>query len=1085
MQAIEKGQAESKTSQRDPQAFDDLVKITLEEAGAPETVYINPQPIQDMFEGGHLTSEDINDTLRAAGIRPEDYNASLENLTPLAMPTENLATMLRTQGGHLVKGSVSFQPVAPTIDAAEAKLLADLLESGRLSAPEQRQRLGAALEEAGRPAGQAERIARIVDAFSGLWAERYGADPTDYPLWKRLKIVRDDRDLTVGEVTTELAQAAAMRRSGAGSLQEFYDTVGAEKDKPEFFDLGQTPARAVAVLGSVYNLQGASPRMILGEDYLLKNKTHHPDITAQDVEEAGGILDGYDSVHLLPVRKGGRSVVFAKTVDGQVEAVIGRYSRKRGGYFQVRSVFRDNEARFGSWLADQKAEEVDVHSDGAALNEGPSLAAPDGPDAVPAAHPLPDISVAEADGENNTALQEIEPDSDDHLFQAMSLEDLDPIESRVVEESLDADLRQRLETHKGTPWEKQTVASLLARRALDDLVEGREPGFASTFTAPSAQRLAQAIKDGGPEAVWNYLAREGRAISHPSKPVNSVSSSYTNCNPSAECAKFCYAVRGNNYPSVINKGEMMSWAIEQDPTRAAKMVAGQYKIMPEFEAGKALRMLDRGEMGPGWVEFLAELEAQGVRAQVFSKRPDLLQEVSDHHLRLLSTDSSNLEVAEANPDLGIAFVYRGQEDVAWLDGQRARFKEHGGVILPVKIGNKILSEEELQALPVWAKPHCCPVDTGLKKIGEWNCTKCDRKGGIGCFHGQVTAKLQAKLEKPLHERDLTDIIEEARARIGRLDPDARAAAAERLALLLSEIRSGIDPGAEGTVVSGAASGTAESQEPDVSFQTASSEVFYSQLARLVEEKLPNKGTGNTYLHTLMSWANKGQFKAEEWEWSGLREWLTEVDTQKIDKEDVVAFLHANSLEIEEVHKEDDDVWSDGDGGIEINSVDSGDGQTWFVYDNGDNTYGPFESYNDADEYASSLAHDHGSVGTRYSHYTEPGGADYREVLLTLPGIDGSFYEQAHWAERNVVAHLRLIDRADSDGRQVLHIEEVQSDWHQKGRREGYRKGDVSIEGWEALPAEFQSSDSPFPVWVVYDANGRGIWQGQVDPCKVF
>lgn len=135
-----------------------------------------------------------------------------------------------------------------------------------------------------------------------------------------------------------------------------------------------------------------------------------------------------------------------------------------------------------------------------------------------------------------------------------------------------------------------------------------------------------------------------------------------------------------------------------------------------------------------------------------------------------------------------------------------------------------------------------------------------------------------------------------------------------------------------------------------------------------------------------------------------------------------------------------------------------------------------------------------TIETKYSQYQMPGGSNYREVLLTLPAnraqvkyeivpnkdgvnfdvirnIDGikedylravprkeaedaawygnehdtsknryssNTYTSSHWDEPNVIVHARMNDRI-VDGKKSLHIEEIQSDWHQAGRKSGYAK----------------------------------------------
>jgi len=97
----------------------------------------------------------------------------------------------------------------------------------------------------------------------------------------------------------------------------------------------------------------------------------------------------------------------------------------------------------------------------------------------------------------------------------------------------------------------------------------------------------------------------------------------------------------------------------------------------------------------------------------------------------------------------------------------------------------------------------------------------------------------------------------------------------------------------------------------------------------------------------------------------------------------------------------------------------------------------------------------------YEDWSQPDAENYREVLLQTPEKkpnlqnykEPELYDQAmrefmksgqddyysqHWGgEPNVLAHLRMSDRKDWRGRKMLHLEELQSDWHQAGRKKGY------------------------------------------------
>lgn len=98
--------------------------------------------------------------------------------------------------------------------------------------------------------------------------------------------------------------------------------------------------------------------------------------------------------------------------------------------------------------------------------------------------------------------------------------------------------------------------------------------------------------------------------------------------------------------------------------------------------------------------------------------------------------------------------------------------------------------------------------------------------------------------------------------------------------------------------------------------------------------------------------------------------------------------------------------------------------------------------------------------------------------------DKSAYTSPHWNEKNVLAHIRFNERWQADpngpsiklkdgsavpfgngaptgkrGTKVLFIEEIQSDWHQQGRRQGYVSPNVQKQitllnvEWEALQKE--------------------------------
>jgi hypothetical protein len=85
----------------------------------------------------------------------------------------------------------------------------------------------------------------------------------------------------------------------------------------------------------------------------------------------------------------------------------------------------------------------------------------------------------------------------------------------------------------------------------------------------------------------------------------------------------------------------------------------------------------------------------------------------------------------------------------------------------------------------------------------------------------------------------------------------------------------------------------------------------------------------------------------------------------------------------------------------------------------------------------------GSDTTRYSHMTDPGldPGTYKEDVITLPGRGPAenpmSYAHDHWENvENPMIHLRSSHRELDDGSFAVHVEELQSDWHQKADKLG-------------------------------------------------
>jgi len=297
--------------------------------------------------------------------------------------------------------------------------------------------------------------------------------------------------------------------------------------------------------------------------------------------------------------------------------------------------------------------------------------------------------------------------------------------------------------------------------------------------------------------------------------------------------------------------------------------------------------------------------------------------------------------------------------------------------------------------------------------------------------------------------------------------------------------------------------------------------WYSQMEKTLEQKLPGKGTPESMKQAINAFAKKGEFKAEELEFSGLLEWLDSLKedvarkpisktTDKVEKGAWYSHIYtfnngvrigANSeaQAMEEYYidqygtsqpeglKDPGNILKSGkvtkqevltylkENNVQIREVVKGEPSEDDIDTFLDDEAGEGYTREEAREY---LQNDEGA--TKFPQYQEPGGENYKEVLLTLPAkgipykeldkrmeakaqeLYGKSYEEldhyekdkvgrnivlpstedytgGHWEEPNVLAHMRLNERTDTEGAKVLFLEEIQSDWHQKGRQAGYKE----------------------------------------------
>lgn len=212
--------------------------------------------------------------------------------------------------------------------------------------------------------------------------------------------------------------------------------------------------------------------------------------------------------------------------------------------------------------------------------------------------------------------------------------------------------------------------------------------------------------------------------------------------------------------------------------------------------------------------------------------------------------------------------------------------------------------------------------------------------------------------------------------------------------------------------------------------------FYSPLLRAAEERAQN-GSPDQVLATLR---NTPGVKQEEIEATGLAEWLS-TKKGKVTKDQLLEYLEEKQIQVEEV------VYGDPDSRPKYE---------------GYALEGPKKNYREIlltlpkkQSESPKLEQRHDNTGIKYV-VTYEGKSESFNTLAEAEDVVNGYYndfeqkekedfQSAHWGPKNIIAHLRLSERVDASGQPVLHVEEIQSDWHQKGRDNQYHKSYAEYE----------------------------------------
>lgn len=210
------------------------------------------------------------------------------------------------------------------------------------------------------------------------------------------------------------------------------------------------------------------------------------------------------------------------------------------------------------------------------------------------------------------------------------------------------------------------------------------------------------------------------------------------------------------------------------------------------------------------------------------------------------------------------------------------------------------------------------------------------------------------------------------------------------------------------------------EDDNTLFQSEPAGMYRSALTDAVQGAKQDKAKGKDWLAIIPKLPG---VKAAEIEWTGVRSWLEGLRDDTVTKAEVLSHLNANAVPLEEITR-------------------SGDRTSW-------------------------------------EQYTEKGGDNYREFLLTVPALQTvgmnqgrsarPFVNSAHYREENIVVTARTKDRENG----ALFVEEVQSDLASAWRKRGgsWKNAATESEALKADDAAWVATREELVARVTAESNG--------------